>query len=57
MSPFQRKTAGEIYFPTNLLERSVLGGRGDLYDICFFLLVVSLYINLVISLFVCLFVC
>ena len=33
---FRRKTACKIYFPMNLLERSVLWGTGDLYHICFF---------------------
>ena len=45
-----------MYFPMNLLERSVLWGRGDLYHICVFFLLVPLFINLVISLFVYLFI-
>ena len=41
--PYKCKTSFKV---------SVLWGRGDLYLICFFFLLVSLFINLVISLFV-----
>ena len=43
------------HFPMNLLWKVRPLGMGDLYHICFFLLV-SLFINLVISLFVYLFI-
>ena len=50
MSTLQRKTACQIIMLWTSFEVSVLWGRGDLYHICFFFLVISLFINLFLSL-------
>ena len=53
MGTFQRKTACNIYFPMNLLERSVLWGRGGLYHICkFSYFFVCLFIYLFVLVFI-----